>query len=160
MTPLPQPDLATLHEAIAAELADRPCLVATGRVYSWREITASSRRLAAVLRRSGLGFHAERAVRGRAWTSPHDHLALYLHNGPEYLETLLGAHKARVAPFNTNFRYTVDELAALFADAAPRARWTTTRRSPRRRRRSSSRDRHRTICICCTRGARPARPRE
>jgi acyl-CoA synthetase (AMP-forming)/AMP-acid ligase II len=121
MTPLPQPDLATLHEAIAAELADRPCLVATGRVYSWREITASSRRLAAVLRRSGLGFHAERAVRGRAWTSPHDHLALYLHNGPEYLETLLGAHKARVAPFNTNFRYTVDELAALFADAAPRA---------------------------------------
>ena len=36
------------------------------------------------------------------WESPHDHLALYLHNGPEYLEGVLSAHKARVAPFNVN----------------------------------------------------------
>ncbi|GAA4055051.1 hypothetical protein GCM10022214_02660 [Actinomadura miaoliensis] len=28
---------------------------------------------------------------------------LYLHNGPQYLEGLLGAHKTRVAPFNVNY---------------------------------------------------------
>ena len=29
------------------------------------------------------------------WESPHDHVALYLHNGNEYLEGMLGAAKAR-----------------------------------------------------------------
>src|SRR6266566_1026915 len=37
------------------------------------------------------------------------------------LATLLEAHKARVAPFNVNFRYTAEELAAVFRDAAPAA---------------------------------------
>src|SRR5690606_15131352 len=72
-----------------------------------------------VLHGHGLGLRTEDAH--APWESPHDHLALYLHNCPEYLEGLLGAHKARVAPFNVNFRYVDDELVHLFGDARPAA---------------------------------------
>jgi acyl-CoA synthetase (AMP-forming)/AMP-acid ligase II len=117
---MPQLDLATLHEAIAAAVPERECLVWRDRRMTWREVTDRTRRLARVLHGHGLGLRGDpEAV--RPWESPHDHLALYLHNGPEYLEGLLGAHKARVAPFNVNYRYVDDELAQLFGDARPRA---------------------------------------
>ncbi|MDL4772769.1 AMP-binding protein [Actinomadura xylanilytica] len=115
---MPRFDLATLHEAIAAEIPDRECVVWRDRRLTWRQVTERSRRLAHLLHGHGLGRRAETAA---PWESPHDHLALYLHNGPEYLEGLLGAHKARMAPFNVNYRYVDGELAHLFADARPRA---------------------------------------
>jgi acyl-CoA synthetase (AMP-forming)/AMP-acid ligase II len=115
---VPELDLASLHEAIAAAVPDRECLVWRDRRLSWHEVTDRTRRLARVLHDHGLGRHGEAT---EPWTSPHDHLALYLHNGPEYLEGLVGAHKARVAPFNVNYRYVEDELAYLFADARPSA---------------------------------------
>ncbi|WP_433466685.1 AMP-binding protein [Spirillospora sp. CA-128828] len=111
-------DLATLHEAIAAAVPDRECLVWRDRRMTWREIADRTRRLANVLHAHGLGL---RGTASEPWESPHDHLALYLHNGPEYLEGLVGAHKARVAPFNVNYRYVDDELAHLFDDARPAA---------------------------------------
>ena len=116
-----QPDLATLHEAIAECRPHEPCFIGPDRTYSWREITDRSRKVASILRRAGLGFHRDRVVPDQPWRAPHDHLALLLHTGVEYLEALLGAHKARVAPFNVNFRYTAEELAAVFRDAAPAA---------------------------------------
>ncbi len=46
---------------------------------------------------------------------------MYLHNGNEYLESMLGAFKARVAPFNVNYRYVAEELRYLLNDSrAPR----------------------------------------
>jgi 3-oxocholest-4-en-26-oate---CoA ligase len=116
----PQLDLATLHEAIAQAVPDRECLVWRDRRLTWREVGERTRRLANLLHGHGhgLGRFAEPA---EPWASNHDHLALYLHNGPEYLEGLIGAHKARVAPFNVNYRYVDDELAYLFADARPKA---------------------------------------
>jgi acyl-CoA synthetase (AMP-forming)/AMP-acid ligase II len=115
---MPQLDLATLHEAIAQAVPDRECLIWRDHRLTWREMGERTRRLANLLHDHGLGRFAEPA---EPWTSNHDHLALYLHNGPEYLEGLVGAHKARVAPFNVNYRYVDDELAYLFADARPRA---------------------------------------
>ncbi|MFV2172180.1 AMP-binding protein [Actinomadura sp. LOL_016] len=115
---MPQLDLATLHEAIAAAIPDRECLVWRDRRMTWHDVTDRTRRLANVLHAHGLG---RRDGAHEPWESPHDHLALYLHNGPEYLEGLVGAHKARVAPFNVNYRYVDDELAQLFGDARPRA---------------------------------------
>ncbi|XRQ11033.1 AMP-binding protein [Actinomadura welshii] len=147
-------DLATLHEAIAAAVPDRECLVWRDRRMTWREMSDRTRRLANVLHGHGLGLHGltqhgltqhghaqhGHAQHGHAqhglaqhglaqhgggaanaWESPHDHLALYMHNGPEYLEGILGAHKARLAPFNVNYRYVDDELAHLFGDARPAA---------------------------------------
>ncbi|GLW65373.1 acyl-CoA synthetase [Actinomadura rubrobrunea] len=115
---MPQLDLATLHEAIAAAVPDRECVVWRGGRRTWAEVAERTRRLAHVLHAHGLGVHGTAT---RPWESPHDHLALYLHNGPAYLEGLLAAHKARVAPFNVNYRYVDDELAQLFGDARPRA---------------------------------------
>lgn len=112
-------DLATLHEAIAEELADEPCVIA-GRTMTWREITDRTRRLAAVLRAHGLGQRGPTASTA-PWETGQDHLGVLLHNCPEYLETVLGAHKASVAPFNINYRYTGEELTYLLRDARPAA---------------------------------------
>ncbi|MEU1208722.1 AMP-binding protein [Nocardia sp. NPDC005825] len=107
-------DLATLHEAIAAALAEEPCVITADRTFSWHETTDRTRRLAALLRAHGLGG---REPVGHAWETGQDHLGIYLHNGAEYLEGVLGAHKASVAPFNINYRYTPGELAYLLRDA-------------------------------------------
>ena len=65
--------------------------------------------------------------------SGQDHLAIYLHNGNEYLECMLGALKARVAPFNVNYRYVAGELLYLFRDSCATAvvvHCRSRRRSP------------------------------
>ena len=48
-------------------------------------------------------------------------MALALYNGNEYLEGMLGAFGARLAPFNVNYRYVGEELRYLLNDARPRA---------------------------------------
>jgi fatty-acyl-CoA synthase len=55
------------------------------------------------------------------WESGQDHVALYLYNGNEYLEGMLGAFKARAVPFNVNYRYVDEELVYLFNNADARA---------------------------------------
>ena len=113
-------NLAHIHEAIAERVPDRDCLVFRDRRFDWAAVTDRSRRLADVLRVHGLGCRQERA--GLAgWESGQDHLALYLYNGNEYLEGMLGAYKARVAPLNVNYRYVEEELLYLFGDSGARA---------------------------------------
>src|SRR5215468_7109999 len=113
-------NLAQAHEAIAAAIPQRECIVFRDRRHSWAETTDRSRRLADVLRRHGIGCRRERAgLPGHA--SGQDHVALYLYNGNEYLEGMLGAMKARAAPFNVNYRYVDEELVYLFDDADARA---------------------------------------
>ncbi|MEE8580655.1 MAG: AMP-binding protein, partial [Myxococcota bacterium] len=97
-------NLARVHEAIAAAIPDRECLVFRDRRFSWQQVTERSRRLADVLRRHGLGATRPRSTLEN-WESGQDHVALYMHNGNEYLEGMLGAYKARCAPFNVNYRY-------------------------------------------------------
>ncbi len=113
-----QLDLATLFEAIAEALPEREALVWRGERRTFAETARRVRGLARVLHDHGLGRRGEP---GDPWESHHDHLALYLHNSPAYLEGLVGAHRARVAPFNVNYRYVGDELEYLFADARPKA---------------------------------------
>jgi 3-oxocholest-4-en-26-oate---CoA ligase len=55
------------------------------------------------------------------WESGQDPVALYLHNGNEYLEGMLGAYKARAVPFNVNYRYVEEELRYLLNDAQAKA---------------------------------------
>lgn len=111
--------VAALHEAIAATRPDQECLVFRDRRLTWGDVTTRTRRLANVLIDAGLGCHTERAALAN-WETGQDHLAIYLHNGNEYLESMLGAFKARVAPFNVNYRYVADELRYLLRDAAAR----------------------------------------
>jgi fatty-acyl-CoA synthase len=48
-------------------------------------------------------------------------VALALYNGNEYIEGMLGSYRARLAPFNVNYRYVGEELRYLLNDARPRA---------------------------------------
>ena len=52
---------------------------------------------------------------------PGDHVAVYLYNSVEYLETMLAAFKLRAVPINVNYRYVEDELRYLFTDCDARA---------------------------------------
>lgn len=112
--------LAEVHEAISATRPDDACLVFRDRRFTWGEVTDRTRRLANALLDRGLGCHAERsALDGHA--SGQDHIGVYLHNGNEYLEVMLGALKARVASFNINYRYVAEELRYLLDNAHARA---------------------------------------
>jgi 3-oxocholest-4-en-26-oate---CoA ligase len=108
--------VAEIHEAIAASRPDAPCLVFRDRRLTWAEVTERTRRLANHLLETGIGLHVERTALA-AHESGQDHLAIYLHNGNEYLEAMLGAFKARVAPFNVNYRYVAEELRYLLHDS-------------------------------------------
>ncbi len=113
-------NLAAVHEAIAAAVPDRECLVWRDRRLTWADVTDRSRRFAAVLRDAGLGTTRPLAA-CEGWESPHDHVALYLHNGNEYLEALLGAAKARAVGVNVNYRYVAEELRYVLLDSGARA---------------------------------------
>jgi fatty-acyl-CoA synthase len=107
-------------DAIAARRPHAQCLVFRDRRLTWAEVAADTNRLANHLRTAGLGCHVERAAL-QGHESGQDHLAIYLHNGVEYLEVMVGCWKARVAPFNVNYRYVADELRYLLADAGAAA---------------------------------------
>ena len=113
-------DISTITEAIARRRPDAPCLVHAGRTLTWAQTAERTRRLAAVLREAGLG-PVDRPAEDPPWVSRHDHVALYLHNGAEYLEGMLGAWKARCAPFNVNYRYVAEELRYLLDDSGAAA---------------------------------------
>ena len=74
---MPELNMATLHEAIAARVPDRECLVWGDRRFTWADVTERTRRLANGLIDRGLG-----AVTPRSELENHesgqDHLALYL----------------------------------------------------------------------------------
>ena len=112
--------LAALHEAIADAIPDRECIVFRDRRFTWAETRERSRRLASVLRAHGLGCHRERSAL-EGWESGQDHVGLYLYNGNEYLEGMLGSFQARCVPFNVNYRYVDEELVYLLDDADARA---------------------------------------
>lgn len=124
-----QVSVAELHEAIARTRPDHECIVTPTRRLRWAEVTERTRRLANFLASRGLGCHTERRDLAN-WESGQDHLAIYLHNGPEYLEAMLGAFKARVAPFNVNYRYVAEELRYLLVDARTRAMVVHSRFTP------------------------------
>ena len=113
-------NVAALHERIAEVVPDRECIVAGPSRSTWGEVTERTRRLASVLGKHGLGIHGG-ALDGEPWESPHDHVALYLYNAPEYLEGMLGAWKARCASVNINYRYVATELLYVLRDSRAQA---------------------------------------
>ena len=113
-------NLATVNEAIAEAIPDREAIVFRDRRFTYRQFTDRTRRLANFLVDQGLGLHTERAAL-KDWESGQDHLGIYLYNGNEYLEAMVGAYKARLAPFNVNYRYVDEELIYLLNDAKTKA---------------------------------------
>ena len=112
-------NLGVVNETVAATIPERDCIVSGDLRLSFADLTNRSRRLASLLHQRGLGARAERAELS-PWESGQDHLGIYLFNGNEFIESMLGAYKARVAPFNVNYRYVAEELRYLLADAGAR----------------------------------------
>ncbi|WP_421119485.1 acyl-CoA synthetase [Aquihabitans daechungensis] len=109
-------NLAQVHEAVAAANPDRSALIWGDRRWTYQELTDRTRRFANALLERGIGVHRERdELAGHE--SGQDHVALYLHNGNEYIEAMLGSFKARAAPFNVNYRYVAEELQYLLDNA-------------------------------------------
>ena len=113
-------NLAQVHEAIATAIPERECIVWRDLRLTYAEVTDRTRRLANHLIGRGLSVDNERADLG-GHQSGQAHLACYLHNGNEYIEAMLGSYKARVAPFNVNYRYVAEELRYLLNDSQARA---------------------------------------
>jgi 3-oxocholest-4-en-26-oate---CoA ligase len=107
-------------QAVAAAIPDRELLIQGERRYSYGQVIERSNRLAAYLHSRGLGCRTERSALAGHEVGQ-DLLGLYAYNGNEFVEALLGAFQARVAPFNVNFRYVKAELQYLLADSGATA---------------------------------------
>lgn len=107
-------------EAVAAAIGDRPLVVQGERRLTYRQIVDRSNRLAAYLHSRGLCVQTERAELAGDEVGQ-DLLGIYAYNGPEFVESLLGAFRARVAPFNVNYRYVKNELQYLLTDSGASA---------------------------------------
>jgi acyl-CoA synthetase (AMP-forming)/AMP-acid ligase II len=113
-------NLGTVFHLLAETLGDRECFVWREKRLSYAQLAERANRLASYLHGQGLGIRTEREhLAGHE--SGQDHVALALYNGNEYLEGMLGAFGARLAPFNVNYRYVGEELRYLLNDAKPRA---------------------------------------
>lgn len=111
------PDAA---DAVASVIGDREFIVHGDRRFTYAQIVERSNRLAAYLHSRGLGCHTERSELPGHEVGQ-DLLGIYAHNGPEYVEGMLGAWRARVAPFNVNYRYVKSELQYLLSDSGATA---------------------------------------
>jgi fatty-acyl-CoA synthase len=97
----PEINIAAAQEAIAAAVPDQEAIVFRDRRLPYRQWNERTRRLGNYLRGLGLGCRSARDTLA-GWESGQDHLALYLYNGNEYLEGMVGGYKGRLAPFNVN----------------------------------------------------------
>lgn len=107
-------------DTVAAVIGDREFIVQGDRRYTYAQVIERANRLAAFLHSRGLGCHVERSELGGHEVGQ-DLLGIYAYNGPEYVEAMLGAWRARVAPFNVNYRYVKNELQYLLADSGATA---------------------------------------
>ena len=113
-------NLSTVFRTVAGAVPDQEVLVWRERRLTYAEMDRRVDGLAHYLVERGLGCHTPRAELA-GHESGQDHLGRYLRNGNEYLECMVAGYRARVAPFNVNFRYVEEELRYLLADARTRA---------------------------------------
>ncbi len=120
VTPTSQFTVPAVADAVAAAIGDRVLVTQGDKHYTYAQILDRSRRLASYLHSRGLGCHTERSELAGHEVGQ-DLVGIYAYNGNEFVEALLGAWRARVAPFNVNYRYVKAELQYLLADAGATA---------------------------------------
>ncbi|WP_107528953.1 acyl-CoA synthetase [Mycolicibacterium tusciae] len=116
----PQFTVPAAADAVAAVIGDREFVVQGNRRYTYSQILERSNRLARYLHTRGLGAKTERSELAGHEVGQ-DLLGIYAYNGPEYVEAMLGSWRARVAPFNVNYRYVKNELQYLLQDSGATA---------------------------------------
>ena len=96
-------NFADIFETVADHVPDREAQVQGERRLTWGDTDRRADGVARTLLAGGADHQ--------------DKVALYLYNGPEYLEGCFAAWKAGLVPINTNYRYTADELTYLWDNA-------------------------------------------
>jgi acyl-CoA synthetase (AMP-forming)/AMP-acid ligase II len=94
---------ATIWETVAEVRADAVAQIHGDRRITWGDFDRRADGVARALLDAGAGRQ--------------DKVAQYLHNCPEYLESVFAAFKAGLVPVNTNYRYADDELVYLWDNA-------------------------------------------
>src|SRR2546423_4121337 len=102
-------NLADIFEVVVDAVPDREALVVGNgcRRLTYAELDERANRLAHHLAGAGIG--------------PDDHVAAYLYNGCEFIETMLAAFKLRAAVVNVNYRYVATELEYVLRDSDAKA---------------------------------------
>jgi acyl-CoA synthetase (AMP-forming)/AMP-acid ligase II len=96
-------NLADLFEVVVDEAGDRVAVVGGDRRLTFAELDERASRFANHVLELGV--------------APETRVGIYAWNRAEWIETLMGALKARAVPINLNYRYTADELAYVLDDA-------------------------------------------
>lgn len=96
-------NFADVWECVARVCPDAPAMVHDDRVTTWRQFDLRAGRVAAKLQQDGVSHQGK--------------VALYLRNGPAYMETAFAAFKAALVPVNTNYRYGNDEVHHVWSNA-------------------------------------------
>ncbi len=111
-------NLADIFEAVVDAVPDREALVVGfgDRRLTYAELDERANRLADHLARGGIGTG--------------DHVAAYLYNGCEFIETMFAAFKLRAAVVNVNYRYVAAELAYVLRDSDAKVIVYDTRFTP------------------------------
>ena len=113
-------DLSTVFRTVAEAIPDNKVMIWRDLRLTYAQMDARIDGVAHYLVSRGLGCHIERD-RLAGHQSGQDHVGLYMRNGNEYLEAMVAGYRARVAPFNVNFRYVEEELLYLLTDSGARA---------------------------------------
>ena len=113
-------NLSTVFGTVAETVPDTEALTWREHRYTYAELNRRVDGFANYLVGAGIGCHTERYGLANH-ESGQDHVGLYLRNGNEYLEAMVGAYRSRSAPFNVSYRYVEDELIYLLNDADARA---------------------------------------
>ena len=113
-------DLSTVFRTVAEAIPDNEVMIWRDLRLTYAQMDARIDGIAHYLVSQGLGCHTERDQLA-GYQSGQDHVGLYLRNGNEYLEAMVAGYRARVAPFNVNYRYVEEELLYLLGDANARA---------------------------------------
>jgi acyl-CoA synthetase (AMP-forming)/AMP-acid ligase II len=96
-------NMADLFESVADAIPEREAVICGDTRLTYRQLDERATRVAHALAERGVGAG--------------DHVGFYLHNGTQYLESMLGCFKLRAVPINVNFRYVEEELRYIFRDA-------------------------------------------
>lgn len=96
-------NFADVWETVAQTVPDNVAQVHGMHHFTWREFDTRANGIAWALLEAGC--------------TRQEKVALYLHNGPEYLQSAFACLKAALVPVNTNYRYQQDELHYLWDNA-------------------------------------------
>ena len=96
-------NFADAWESVAQRLPDVPAQQYNDDVYTWADFNQRANGIAQTFLNAGV--------------QQQDKIAQYMYNCPQYLESLFATFKAGLAPVNTNYRYTADELVYIWDNA-------------------------------------------